>query len=229
MSTDVSIISEHKDFLVVYKPEGLPVHHTHDSHKNTFIQQLRNTLASDSLYPCHRLDQVTSGLLLVAKGTVANKVLSEQFANRQVDKYYLALSPKKPRRKQGLIKGDMEQARNGGWKLSRASVNPAVTQFISFGLGNGLRLFVLKPHTGKTHQLRVALKSEASPILGDERYGGSSADRCYLHAYELGFRYLGEEYHFRCLPHSGAHFGTPAFLEKAQSFGAARELHWPTL
>ena len=56
------------------------------------------------------------------------------------------------------------------------------------------------PETGKTHQLRVACKSLGSPILGDVRYGGAPADRCFLHAYQLAFCYQGQDYEIRAEP-----------------------------
>jgi len=88
------------------------------------------------------------------------------------------------------------QARNGSWKLLRSVENPAVTQFFSFGLTPGLRLYLLKPHTGKTHQLRVALKSLGVPLLGDTRYGADKSDRAYLHAWQLAFELDGKSYQF---------------------------------
>eukprot|EP00978_Attheya_sp_CCMP212_P004136 scaffold8990_cov43-Attheya_sp.AAC.1 len=57
--------------------------------------------------------------------------------------------------------------------------------------GRAFRAFLLRPYTGKTHQLRVMLKSIKSPILGDDRYGGTPSDRGYLHAWQLGFHYDG--------------------------------------
>eukprot|EP00550_Attheya_septentrionalis_P008684 CAMPEP_0198294714 /NCGR_PEP_ID=MMETSP1449-20131203/23881_1 /TAXON_ID=420275 /ORGANISM="Attheya septentrionalis, Strain CCMP2084" /LENGTH=289 /DNA_ID=CAMNT_0043994753 /DNA_START=258 /DNA_END=1127 /DNA_ORIENTATION=+ len=57
--------------------------------------------------------------------------------------------------------------------------------------GSAFRAFLLRPYTGKTHQLRVMLKSIKSPILGDDRYGGTPSDRGYLHAWQLGFHYDG--------------------------------------
>ena len=63
---------------------------------------------------------------------------------------------------------------------------------MSHSLAPNLRLFILYPKTGKTHQIRVAMKSLGSPILGDELYGGEVADRTYLHAYQLSFDYFGE-------------------------------------
>ena len=61
----------------------------------------------------------------------------------------------------------MQKARNGAWKLCQSKENPAITRFESVSCEPNLRLFILKPQTGKTHQLRVAMKSLGSPILGD--------------------------------------------------------------
>ena len=52
----------------------------------------------------------------------------------------------------------MAKSRRGMFKLMRSMENPAITQFFSYALGDGKRLYLLKPHSGKTHQLRVALK-----------------------------------------------------------------------
>ena len=72
--------------------------------------------------------------------------------------------------------------------------NPAQTRFTSQSAGSGRRLFVLQPLTGKTHQLRVAMKSIGSPIIGDTLYGGTPAERLYLHAWRLSFPFRGEVY-----------------------------------
>ncbi|EKE75131.1 TIGR01621 family pseudouridine synthase [Gallaecimonas xiamenensis] len=144
------------------------------------------------LWPVHRLDKVTTGLVLFAKDSEAAATLGRLFEERQIKKCYLALSDKKPSKKQGLIKGDMSKARRGAWRLQRTTQNPAITRFDSQALGDGLRLYRLWPHTGKTHQLRVAMKSLGAPILGDELYGGSPHQRVCLHAYALAFSAFGE-------------------------------------
>ena len=84
----------------------------------------------------------------------------------------------------------MARSRRGTWKLTRDEDNFAVTRFSSQSLKPGLRLFVLQPFTGKTHQLRVAMKSIGSPILGDTLYGGDEAEHLFLHAWRLVFDYL---------------------------------------
>ena len=62
------------------------------------------------------------------------------------------------------------------------------------------------PRTGKTHQIRVALKSLGAPILGDRLYAGTPADRVYLHAWRLCFPFRGESLRFESLPAHGDQF-----------------------
>jgi tRNA pseudouridine32 synthase/23S rRNA pseudouridine746 synthase len=162
-----------------------------------------------------------------------NRLLVEQFKLRQVQKYYLAIGIKKPKKKQGLIKGDMAQARRGAWKLMPTQENSAVTQFFSTAVGEGKRLFIVKPHTGKTHQIRVALKSIGSPILGDTLYADVAScegvDRVYLHAYSLAFWVEGKLCRFTCAPREGEHYLSQDFLQAAQSFLSPWDLVWPPL
>lgn len=74
----------------------------------------------------------------------------------------------------------------------------------------------MQPKTGKTHQLRVAMKSLGSPILGDKLYSGSQADRVYLHAYQLDFEYENEKISVQALPTSG-HFGKNLQIQSHQT------------
>ncbi|WP_049722014.1 pseudouridine synthase [Gilvimarinus polysaccharolyticus] len=171
------------------------------------------TQTCPGLYPVHRLDKPTSGLLVMAKTAEANKQLCQQFRDSQVDKYYLAISAKKPRKKQGAVVGDMSNARRGAWMLTRERSNPARTAFISRSLGEGRRLFMVKPATGRTHQIRVALKSVGSAILGDTLYGAQASDRLYLHAYSIGFVIDGQYLRFTRLPSTGRYFGDETFSQ----------------
>lgn len=186
----------HDDFWVVYKPAGMSVQESH--HGPGVLAELKARYEGEFL-PVHRLDAGTSGLLLVARNAAANSTLSQMFQARAVEKFYLALSNQKPNKKQGTISGDMQKSRRGAWKLLHTHENPAATQFFSKGLG-GMRLFLVKPLTGKTHQIRVALKSIGAPILGDEYYAGKEADRLYLHAYALRFCYQDQLMEFCALP-----------------------------
>ena len=194
-------------FYLVNKHAGVSFHR--QGEEAGLMEALRAGLQDDALWPVHRLDRMTSGLLLVARSAAVAAQLGDAFASHQVEKYYLALSDRKPQKKQGLVKGDMDKGRGGAWRLLPTRQHPAVTQFFSHAVQPGLRLFVLRPRTGRTHQLRVALKSQSAPILGDTLYGGSPADRGYLHAWRLAFTLAGESFDLVCPPDEGALFLLP--------------------
>lgn len=205
ISAHYTILDHQADFLVIEKAPGVAVQG--DPNAPSVLVHIRRDLALPQLYPVHRLDMATSGLVVAAKTPEANRALSLAFQNQEVRKCYLAIAAKKPAKKQGWVIGDMEKARGGSYRLSRTRNNPARTAFRSFSLDNGGRLFVLRPLTGKTHQLRVALKSLGAPIIGDERYGGEPADRMYLHAWRLEFHLAGRWYRYVATPGLGALFG----------------------
>ena len=112
---------------------------------------------------------MTSGLLILALNAESAAEFFRLFAEHHIQKTYLALSNQKPKKKQGLIVGDMQKARNGAWKLCPSKENPAITRFESVSCEPNLRLFILKPQTGKTHQLRVAMKSLGSQMCIRDR------------------------------------------------------------
>lgn len=198
------LVADCADFLLIDKAAGVSVHR--DEAAAGLVEQVAADCGYPQLYLVHRLDRLTSGLLLLAKSAAACAALARLFADRKVEKLYVALSDRRPAKKQGTIRGDMERARNGAWRLTRDLRNPASTAFRSRSVLPGLRLFALLPATGKTHQLRVALKSVGAPILGDARYGGTPADRGYLHACGLRFTHAGTTFEFGELPRTGALF-----------------------
>ncbi|MDO9765049.1 TIGR01621 family pseudouridine synthase [Glaesserella parasuis] len=183
-----TVCYQHQDFIIIIdKPVGISVHK--DDQAEGLTQQLAKQLGVEQVWLVHRLDKVTSGLLILALNPTSASYFGELFAQHQIQKTYWALATTKPKKKQGKIIGDMAKSRNGSWKLCHSTENPAITHFHSISIAPHLRQFILQPKTGKTHQLRVAMKSLGSPILGDELYGGEKADRVYLHAYQLDFYY----------------------------------------
>lgn len=225
-----TIVDQTDDFLLIDKSPGVSVHK--DQQLAGLVMQVKQDLQLAALYPVHRLDRMTSGLLLLAKHQSAAAELSRQFQSHRVEKYYLALSDKKPKKKQGLIKGDMLKARRGSWMLAKTQVNPAQTQFFSQSVTPGLRLFLLKPLTGKTHQIRVALKSLGAPIVGDARYheqDGIARDRGYLHAYVLAFSCRGKRYRYRSVPTLGDLFVQAETRRIIDAWALPESLAWPSV
>ena len=217
----LDIVYQTDDFIIIYKPCGLSVHK--DQSEIGLTTLLAEQLGVPQVWLVHRLDKVTSGLLILALNTESAAEFFRLFSEHHIQKTYLALSNQKPKKKQGLIVGDMQKARNGAWKLCPSKENPAITRFESVSCEPNLRLFILKPQTGKTHQLRVAMKSLGSPILGDALYGKKTEkiDRTYLHAARLQFEFKGQAFDVFIPPKEGEWWHRDAVQSQIQKFGSA--------
>lgn len=229
MSSSFALVDIQPGFVVINKSAGVAFH----SHAEQpgLVPQVEAELGLGKLYPVHRLDTLTSGLLLLARDAESAERINLEFRRRRVEKYYLALSDRKPTKKQGLVSGDMEKGRRGSWLLLKTQTHPASTRFFSYSLSPGVRLFVLKPLTGRTHQLRVMMKSLGAAVLGDRRYhtgtSGREQDRGYLHAYALSFEFSGQRYAYCAAPTQGALFTTELFSQRLASIGCPSALPWP--
>ena len=222
-----SILAEGPGFLVVDKGPGLDFH---DRAGRPGLCTLAARELGVPVFPVHRLDKATSGILLLATERRTASGLAALFRERLVEKYYVALADSPPRKKQGLVQGDMVRSRRGTWKLTRSMERPARTRFLSRSAGPGLRLFVLRPLTGRTHQLRVAMKSLGSPILGDDLYHPRVPDwpdRMYLHAHTLRFCLGGAEFSYASAPRVGSMFLDEGFRQALDGLGPLEELPLP--
>ena len=217
----LDIIYQTDDFIIIYKPCGLSVHK--DQSEIGLTTLLAELLGVPQVWLVHRLDKVTSGLLILALNAESAVEFFRLFSEHHIQKTYLALSNQKPKKKQGLIVGDMQKVRNGAWKLCQSKENPAITRFESVSCEPNLRLFILKPQTGKTHQLRVAMKSLGSPILGDALYGKNTEniDRTYLHAARLQFEFKGQTFDVFTLPKEGEWWHREGVMSQIQKIGSA--------
>jgi len=246
-------VDEH--IRVIHKPFNVCFHT--DDQAQGIVGLVKESYPGETLYPIHRLDKITSGLMVFARTSQVNEVLSKMLQEKQIEKYYLALSKHKPLKKQGAVVGDMKKGRRGSYLLLREKTNPAFTHFFakSFVQENQRYwLFALKPETGKTHQLRVAMKSLASPVLGDRRYekvtehtnekvvetlnesaggiDGSNSEypeRGYLHAYKMRFDLFGKRYEICDPAFEGGCFDLKNHLANTdiETLLKPEELKWP--
>lgn len=217
------LVLTHPDFYIVEKPAGESFH----SEQGAGFFQKTSEYFSETLYPVHRLDKVTSGLMIFARNKHAATEFGRLFnEHRQIEKYYVAIGSGKPKKKQGEIKGDMEKARGGSYKLCNSVLNPAITRFYSASLAPGVRGYILRAVTGKTHQLRVALRANSTPIVGDARYKGDAADRVYLHAFALKFNWQGENIEITLPPTQGSFFSENGFKTLLNEWQAPWQLKW---
>lgn len=201
----LNILFEDDFLLVINKPAGMVVHPApgHDS----------GTLVNAILYHCpklggiggesrpgivHRLDEDTSGVILVAKTGAALAALAGQFKQREISKEYLAivlgsLSPSK-----GQIRTLIGRHAVDRKKMSAAPKKGrlAVTRYETLEKFEKYSLLKLLPETGRTHQLRVHLAHLQHPVAGDKQYGKHpvreipvDVDRQMLHAHKICFRH----------------------------------------
>lgn len=220
------LVAQTEAFVVINKASGVSVHR--DQAECGLVMQVERDLGC-KLWLVHRLDRITSGLLVLARSAADCAALAERFRQREVNKFYLALSDRKPVKKQGQVIGDMARGRRGSWKLLRSRENPAITEFYSCSGGSGVRVLLCKPFSGQTHQIRVALKSVGAPIIGDPIYHEAQTpapDRGYLHAWQLAFELGGQHYRYRAEPLQGELFQRPEVCQAMAHWGDAWALVW---
>lgn len=211
----ISIVYEDVDFLIINKPSGLlthPVNRRDDSEsvvswllkKHPEIVKVRDEYGASvgewvDLRPgiVHRLDRETSGLLLIAKTQPAFDYLKKLFAERKIKKNYLALVYGKLKNKNGIIEtpigklGAKQTVKTYG-KL-KLKEKTAKTEYKVLKEFTGYSLLEITPHTGRTHQIRVHLKSIGHPVVCDLLYASKHAvcppelGRLFLHAQKLSF------------------------------------------
>ena len=224
MKVAFELVAQTAEFVVLNKAAGISFH----SEQGAGLVVKAEQILGFKLFPVHRLDKVTSGLIVLARSSETAAELTSLFTSHQVQKYYLAISLTKPAKKQGWVKGDMVPARRGAWKLLQTQDNPAVSYFISQGFAElPWRAFLIKPFTGKTHQIRVALKSAGAAIAGDTLYQGTHADRVYLHAYALCFSLAGTHYQYVQEPTAGLYFQQFKNQDLWQDWAEPWQLNWP--
>jgi len=223
------VIENTSTFLLIDKAPSTVFHR--NGEQPGILEMLRMDLAITDLFAVHRLDKMTSGLLLFAKKRATARELANQFQRRSVEKYYIALSDRKPVKKQGLVIGDMVRTRRGMWKLQTSTLHPTITRFYSRSIQPHLRLFIIRLYTGRTHQARVVLKSIGAPILGDPLYYKESTlrrdvDRGYLHSYALVFSLEGKKYQFLRVPDRGLKFTDESLRAVLRDYGSPWQMPW---
>jgi tRNA pseudouridine32 synthase/23S rRNA pseudouridine746 synthase len=228
-STIFTLIDTQPDFIIINKNVNVDFHR--GARGVGLCERIREQLGIADLYPVHRLDTMTSGLMLFARSRSSASLLAKMFATHTIEKYYCAIAGNKPKKKQGTVAGDMVPLRNGMWKLTHTMTNPAVTHFFSSGLGNGYRLYIIRIRTGRTHQIRVALKSIGVPVLGDMLYNRDisqcQSDRPYLHSYAIRFIYSDTVFSYVNIPDNGTFFTDSTIGTIWEKYLQPWNLPWP--
>ncbi len=191
--TSLSIIYQDESLIAIHKPAGLLVHRSHiDAHETTNAMHLLRDQIGQWVYPLHRLDRPTSGVLLFALDPSVAKAMGEQFEQHNIHKTYQAIVrgyiPEK-----GIIDHPIKPTadfKSDKLRVAKKAAQSAVTEFLRLGLleipyrvdkypSSRYSWVELYPKTGRKHQLRKHLKHLSHPIIGDPKYGKSKHNQLF--------------------------------------------------
>ena len=186
--TQIPILFEDGEALVINKPGGLPIERPRKGGPSLedHLEQLRLGFQRDPV-AVHRIDTDTSGCLLLARNPKALKRFAKAFEDRLVGKRYLGILAGVPEEKEGTIELSLSKISSAekGWRMIAAKKGkPSVTHWKVLAENDGHALVEFRPETGRTHQIRVHCQAGLGiALLGDPVYGdGRGAPRTMLHA-----------------------------------------------
>jgi 23S rRNA pseudouridine1911/1915/1917 synthase len=205
----LDVLYEDDSLAVIEKPAGMVVHVGAGHRSGTLVNALRfhlNSLsrATEMFRPgiVHRLDKLTSGLMVVAKTDAAHAALAEQFHGRTVEKKYIALAHGRLKNRAGEIRLSIARDRIHRTRMTtrRPMGREALTRYRVTREYEKYSLLEVEIKTGRTHQIRVHLSALGHPVVGDRTYGAPqriwlpghsttvpTLDRHFLHAAHLSF------------------------------------------
>ena len=190
----MEILFEDSAVIVCVKPQGV----LSQSDKNggeSMITRLREHTGGE-IYPVHRLDKETGGVMVYAKTSAAASALSRDISERRFDKDYLALAHGTPEKESDTLCDLLfhDRAKNKSYvvKRERRGVKKAVLEYKLLEIkeidGEKYSLLSIKLHTGRTHQIRVQFAHRKMPLAGDKKYGAQDGfSSLGLWAYKLDF------------------------------------------
>ncbi|MDA3800201.1 MAG: pseudouridine synthase [Kiritimatiellae bacterium] len=196
----LNIIYEDDSIVAVDKPDGVLVHKSRISRDHVFLLQLVRDQIGQFVFPVHRLDRPTSGVILFAKSSEYANHLVQQFTNREIKKKYIA-----------VVRGELIDDFVVDYALAEddEEKKDAVTEFkvlksshFEYQINEYpiVKYSIVEafPKTGRMHQIRKHLKHVHHPIIGDTKYGDGKHNRAFrekfnirrllLHALEISFR-----------------------------------------
>lgn len=181
----VSIVYEDDNIVIVNKPAEIEV-----VGEDSLTAELGKYYNNASIFPCHRLDRNTTGLVLFAKSEEALNILLEKFKNREIEKHYKALVYGIPHKKEDTLTAYLfKDAKKSLVYISdvpKKGYEKIITSYkvINFNNKNNTSLLDINLHTGKTHQIRAHLAHVGYPIIGDGKYGDREINKKFGYKYQ---------------------------------------------
>jgi tRNA pseudouridine65 synthase len=175
-------------YIAIHKPHGLLVHRTRISEDNRFVLQLLRDQIGQWVYPVHRLDRPTSGVLILGLDSDAARLLTQEFEKRRVEKRYLA-----------LVRGHTNEEETIDYPLREEKwkePQEAVTRYrklaqveLPYPVGRyetaRYSLLQITPHTGRMHQIRKHMKHIFHPIVGDTTHGDGKHNQLFRNEFHI--------------------------------------------
>jgi tRNA pseudouridine65 synthase len=198
---EIEILYQDEHLVAINKPSGLLVHRTDlDRHETLFALQIIRDQLNKHVYPIHRIDKPTSGVLLFALNLETAQSLSELFSTKHIIKQYIAIVrgwfPESIEVDRG-VRSEKDKPRREALTSFRSLIHSEIDYPV--GPFNTARYSLIEaiPETGRRHQIRKHLNHISYPIIGDTWYGDRDHNRFFsnefqindlmLHAYTLNF------------------------------------------
>ena len=183
-----ALLYEDGELIAVNKPAGVNTQRTPYQLKGTLEYWVSECFRKQgSMEPCrviHRLDRGTSGVMLFPKHKRAAAWLSARFHDNLIQKCYWALVCGRPELDVWSVDGAIGKVGSARYGIMEGG-RTALTAFRLLAASERYSLIEARPHTGRTHQIRVHLEASGLPIVGDATYGGAPAPRMMLHCASL--------------------------------------------
>lgn len=191
VAKNIDIIYEDKDIIVINKPSGLLTVATEKEKNKTayhlVMEYLKKKNKNNRIFVIHRLDKDTSGIIMFAKNERAKHLYQDNWNDIVKKRCYYAVIDGKMENKEGTIKSYLKENGNMVYSVKDRSGKLAVTEYKVLKERKNISLLDINLKTGRKNQIRVHMKENKTPILGDLKYGEKSKliNRLALHAYKL--------------------------------------------
>lgn len=191
VAKNIDIIYEDKDIIVINKPSGLLTVATEKEKNKTayhlVMEYLKKKNKNNRIFIIHRLDKDTSGIIMFAKNERAKHLYQDNWNDIVKKRCYYAVIDGKMENKEGMIKSYLKENGNMVYSVKDRSGKLAITEYKVLKERKNISLLDINLKTGRKNQIRVHMKENKTPILGDLKYGEKSKliNRLALHAYKL--------------------------------------------